>query len=118
MLNIEAIARVCHEANRTYCKGLKDYSQLEWEHAPEWQKDSAILGVAAIAQGTIKHPRDSHMSWMKQKLNEGWTYGPDKDPVRKTHPCIKPWEELPEDQRRKDVLFMNVAKALLEAIPT
>lgn len=118
MLTIEAIARVCHEANRTYCKGLKDYSHLEWEFAPEWQKDSAIMGVAAIIEGRVRHPKDSHESWMKQKLDEGWSYGPEKDPSRKTHPCIKQWEELPEEQRRKDVIFFNLVKSITGGLPT
>jgi hypothetical protein len=42
------IARVCHEVNRAYCTSLGDESQLPWDSAPQWQKDSAINGVRFI----------------------------------------------------------------------
>lgn len=55
-MNIEQIARVCHEVNRAYCQALGDDSQPAWEDAPQWQRDSALLGVqlllTAYARGT------------------------------------------------------------------
>lgn len=42
-LSIEEIAKVCHEANRGYCKALGDDSQLPWDEAPQWAKTSAIV---------------------------------------------------------------------------
>lgn len=107
------IAIVCHEQNRAYCAALGDYSQPIWAYTPMWQKSSAINGVAAIARGDVKKPEDSHANWMKLKLEEGWHYGQTKDPEAKTHPCLVPFDELPEDQRVKDILFFNTAKALL-----
>ncbi len=41
----EQIARVAHEVNRAYCQALGDNSQPAWEDAPQWQRDSAMLGV-------------------------------------------------------------------------
>lgn len=43
----EQIARVVHEVNRAYCEALGDTSQPKWEDAPQWQRDSAMLGVTA-----------------------------------------------------------------------
>lgn len=40
------IARVCHEVNRAYCAALGDLSQPPWADAPEWQRKSALNGVA------------------------------------------------------------------------
>jgi hypothetical protein len=105
----EAIAKICHEANRAYCGALGDHSQPSWEEAPSWQKDSAIKGVELHLTGTYT-PEDSHASWMKQKLDDGWKFGPVKDPVKKEHPCIVPYHELPLEQQLKDKLF----KALVE----
>lgn len=39
------IAKVCHDANRSYCQTQQDASQTNWEDAPEWQRQSAINGV-------------------------------------------------------------------------
>lgn len=40
---IEKIAACCHEANRAYCRGLGDDSQVSWFDAPVWQKKSAFI---------------------------------------------------------------------------
>lgn len=112
----EAIARICHEANRAYCASLGDHSHTVWEFAPQWQKDSAIAGVEAIMSGEVTSPRESHESWLRHKEAEGWTFGPVKDPIAKTHPCFLPYDELPESQRRKDHLFRAVVQALTEEI--
>lgn len=112
-LSIDSIARVTHEANRAYCAACGDFTQMPWDEAPQWQKDSAILGVSKIASGEITRPEQSHESWFAQKVADGWVYGPLKDPEAKTHPCMVPYAELPKSQRLKDSLFLSIATALL-----
>lgn len=112
MTKTEQLAQVCHETNRAYCQTIGDFSQPSWEDAPEWQKKSAINGVQFHLDHPEAQPVDSHTSWMKEKLDDGWSYGPVKDPVKKEHPCLVPYMELPEEQRRKDALFIAVIQAL------
>jgi hypothetical protein len=45
VITFEELARITHEANRTYCQALGDDSQLHWDNAPEWQRESALAGV-------------------------------------------------------------------------
>jgi len=47
-MNIEDVAKVCHQANKAYCECIGDMSQPSWEEAPKWQKKSAISGVSNI----------------------------------------------------------------------
>ena len=108
----ELIAKVCHEVNRAYCQALGDNSQLSWEDAPEWQRSSARMGVDLHTMGDFG-PEASHISWMKQKLEEGWVYGDIKDPEKKTHPCIVSFENLPVDQQAKDYIFRQVVHSLV-----
>jgi hypothetical protein len=110
--SVGQIARVAHEVNRAYCQALGDASQQEWEDAPQWQKDSAILGVKLHVCNPAAGPQASHESWMAQKLAEGWEYGPVKDPESKRHPCIVPFDELPREQQVKDYLFRGVVHAV------
>jgi hypothetical protein len=110
--NIEAIARVCHETNRAYCRTLGDESQLPWEEAPQWQKDSAIDGVKYHLLNPHSKPSDSHDNWTKQKIADGWVYGEVKDPEAKTHPCLKDFTNLPLEQQKKDHLFLGIVRAL------
>lgn len=105
------IASVAHEVNRAYCAGLGDHSQPEWDDAPEWQKSSARNGVKMHMANPNATPENSHESWLREKLENGWKYGPVKDPEKKEHPCCVPYGELPVEQRIKDYLFRAVVHA-------
>lgn len=107
-LNNWAIAELAHEVNRAYCAAIGDKSQPAWDEAPDWQQKSAINGVRFHRDNPDATPADSHESWLRQKEAEGWVYGPDKNPDKKEHPCMLPYNELPLDQRVKDFLFRAV----------
>jgi len=111
-MRTEQIAQVCHEINKAYCEALGDYSQPNWDDAPQWQKDSAIMGVEFHFENPNAGADSSHNSWMKQKIDDGWVYGDIKDAVAKTHPCIVPFENLPSSQQAKDYLFKQVVHSL------
>lgn len=112
LIAILAIAEICHEANRTYCKTLGDDSQLPWSDAPEWQRQSACNGVSFHLENPEAGPSGSHENWMREKVESGWVYGETKDPDAKTHPCIVSYAELPESQRLKDSIFVGIVHAL------
>lgn len=58
--------------------------------------------------------RNSHENWAAQRLKDGWTYGAERDDERKQHPCLIPYEELEESEKKYDrVLAEEVIKALL-----
>lgn len=106
------IAKVCHAVNRSYCQALGDDSQPAWEDAPEWQKDSAFRGVVFHLRNPEATPASSHESWLAAKQADGWVYGDTKDPDRKEHPCMVPYNELPLEQRVKDYLFKSIVEAM------
>lgn len=106
------IARVCHEVNRAYCEALGDHSQVPWEQAPDWQIESAFDGVHLHLHNPDAGPQASHESWMNCKLKDGWKYGPVKDAVKKEHPCIVPFDQLPVEQQAKDFIFRAVVHSL------
>lgn len=112
MINVEDIARVCHEANRAYCAALGDRSQAPWEEAPQWQRDSAVKGVVHRLDNPSAPASASHESWMAEKLATGWKHGPVKDAEKKEHPCLVLFEELPPEQQAKDRLFVAIVTAL------
>lgn len=111
-LSVVDIAKVCHEANRTYCQSIGDDSQKPWEEAEQWQRDSAVKGVEFRQQNPDAPFAAQHESWMKEKVEAGWTYGEVKDAEKKQHPCIVAWKQLPIEQRRKDALFAGIVTAL------
>ncbi len=111
-LSPEQVARICHEANRAYCLALGDDSQPHWEDAPDWQKASAVEGVKMVWSGKSFNSEQTHNCWLEQKLRDGWTYGAVKDPQKKTHPCLLPYEALSDEQKMKDTLFFGLAMGL------
>jgi hypothetical protein len=111
---IEACARAAHEANRAYCEAIGDNSQASWEHAPEWQRESARKGVEGVLAGN--GPEESHKSWLAEKEAAGWTYGEVKDAKAKTHPCMRPYAELSDAQKRKDDIYVSTVRAMAGAL--
>ncbi|MDE4297113.1 RyR domain-containing protein [Phaeobacter gallaeciensis] len=109
---IEKIAKVCHEVNRLYCQSHGDTSQPAWDDAPDWQKKSARVGVLHLLTNRKATPEQTHESWLCEKKADGWVYGPVKNAEFKTHPCMVPYEELPQQQRIKDSLFQAVVRGM------
>jgi hypothetical protein len=109
---IEMIAAMCHQANRDWYALNGDHSHHGWIFAPQWQRESAINGVEHALKHPDAQPEDSHNNWMAGKIADGWVYGEAKDPVAKTHPCMVPFDQLPEWQRKKDKLFLAIVRAL------
>lgn len=111
-LETVAIARICHETNRRYCRALGDESQRIWEDAPDWQRETCIKGVEFHLANPDAGPDDSHNKWLQEKARTGWTYGEVKDEGAKTHPCFVDFDKLPPDQQAKDRLFKAIVDAL------
>ena len=106
------VARVCHEANRAWCLAHKDVSQKEWDNAEPWQRDSAIKGVEFALANPNAPASAQHDAWMADKIRDGWKHGEVKDSAAKTHPCIVPFEQLPDHQQKKDHLFRAIVATL------
>jgi hypothetical protein len=46
--------------------------------------------------------KNTHEVWAQQRLAEGWTYGKERNDERKEHPCLVPYEDLPESEKEYD----------------
>ncbi len=110
-MKIEDIARVCHQANRAY-SATRGEIHPEWEQAPDWQRESAIVGVTHALNNPSVTPEEMHNQWLQHKVDAGWQYGPVKDPDKKLHPCMRPYAELSDYQRAKDAIFASIVQAL------
>jgi hypothetical protein len=57
------------------------------------------LGLAEIVE---KLAENSHDLWAHGRITEGWTYGPTRDDVKKQHPDLVPYADLPESEKEYD----------------
>lgn len=46
--------------------------------------------------------KNVHEVWAKNRLAEGWTYGPVRDDAKKETPCMVAYENLPENEKEYD----------------
>ena len=54
-----------------------------------------------------------HNHWALGRIKDGWQYGPERDDKKKFHPCLIPYNELPESEKEYD---RNTAIATLKLI--
>jgi len=112
-MDVDGIARVCHEANRAYCQSIGDPSKKPWEEESDELRASCMDGVLTIADDPDVTPERLHEKWWDKKKLEGWGYAVVKNEELKQHPCCISYGYLPRPQRIKDELFHAVARALL-----
>ena len=46
--------------------------------------------------------KNVHEVWAETRIKQGWTYGEQRNDELKTHPCLVPYEELPECEKEYD----------------
>ena len=110
MMDIDAIGRVCHEANRAYCIVVGDSELPAWDDLEETYRESTRIGVRNALAGHT--PKESHASWLKERVGAGWVLGAKLDRTAKIHPNLVQYDQLPEAQKRKDHLFVAITRAL------
>jgi hypothetical protein len=109
---INTIAACCHNANKLICEANGDYSQKTWEFASKDIQSNARLGVSYSLANPEATPEDQHNNWCKDKVNAGWVFGDQKDQDAMTHPCLVPYQSLPEFQKDKDRMFIAMVNLL------
>lgn len=46
--------------------------------------------------------KNVHEVWAQTRISQGWTYGEQRDDHLKKHPCLIPYEDLPEEEKEFD----------------
>lgn len=46
--------------------------------------------------------KNVHDIWAENRIEQGWTYGEKRDDEKKQHPCLVPYEDLPEEEKLYD----------------
>ncbi len=58
---------------------------------------------------------NSHDIWARDRMVEGWTYGPQRDDAARKHPDLIPYAELPDSEREYDRRsVMETMKAMVK----
>lgn len=63
---------------------------------------------------TERLAENAHDVWARQRLADGWTYGPSRNDSQKKHPCLVPYAELPDSEKIFDrQTALETIKAIL-----
>jgi len=87
-------------ANNTYRPSPIDISLIELE--------SHLYELTEILA------QHAHDIWAEQRIMEGWSWGESRCDQTKKHPCLVPYDELPETEKEYDRrASMGTIKAIL-----
>jgi len=75
---------------------------MEHSYSPTPIDTSDIALSEDLAGLTEAMARNVHEVWAAGRIKEGWTFGAIRNDQNKTHPCLIPYEQLPESEREYD----------------
>jgi hypothetical protein len=109
---ISKIAKVCHQAEKSFAESLGDNSMVNWEESSLKIKEDTESKVISVINKENVLAEDLHIQWLDERIEEGWSYGSSIDYKKKTHPNMLPFSELEEYERKKYFLFVSIVKSL------
>ena len=72
------------------------------DYIPEPTDLSLVDLPESLIQLSERIAENVHEVWAKARIDEGWTYGEKRDDIHKKHPCLVPYDELPEEEKEYD----------------
>ena len=57
---------------------------------------------AELEELVEKMSKNVHEVWAETRFRQGWTFGPERNDELRTHPCLIPYEQLPESEKEYD----------------
>ncbi|MEO1407627.1 MAG: RyR domain-containing protein, partial [Pseudomonadota bacterium] len=86
-----------HETLRVWAE-VRDLDALpSWDDAPQWMQESTLNSVRYVLENPDADGARQHEQWLSKKTADGWCWGETKDPEKKTHPLMIPYDELPNE---------------------
>ena len=71
-------------------------------YTPRPLDTSKVTLPSELTEMTEQFAKNTHDIWAQQRIAEGWKYGKKRNDEKKEHPCLVPYEELPESEKEYD----------------
>ena len=75
---------------------------MKTDYTPKPIDTSDVKLSADLLKLTELLAKNTHDIWGQQRLADGWKYGVERNDKKKEHPCLVPYEELPESEKMYD----------------
>lgn len=102
------LAQAVHENNRLISTTILQEEKQEWNLLNNEQQQGIIQAVRETISNKVSDPALSHEAWVQSKIRAGWKFGDTYSEDEKTHPNIKPYDQLEPEQRLKDLLYLAI----------
>ena len=87
-------------AGRKRAPGRRAGAKGAW--VPDPVDTSAVDLPPSLTSLAERLARNTHENWARQRMADGWTWGPARDDARREHPCLVPYDALPEEEKEYD----------------
>ena len=74
----------------------------EKKYIPQPIDTTDIVLPEELKQLVEKMSKNVHEVWSEGRIKQGWTYGEQRNDELKTHPCLVPYKDLPEEEKEYD----------------
>jgi RyR domain len=77
--------------------------------------DTSIARLPSfLGDVTERLAENAHELWAKQRIADGWKWGPQRDDQSKTHPGLVPYSDLPDGEKNYDrIVAVETLKAIM-----
>ena len=75
---------------------------MDSNYTPQPVDTSDVRLPAELDELVEKIAKNVHEVWAQSRMEQGWTYGEERNDELKHHPCLVPYEELPEIEKDYD----------------
>lgn len=72
------------------------------KYIPQPEDTAGVEIPAELMELAEQMARNVHEVWARSRMAEGWTWGPERDDAARRHPCLVPYDELPESEKEYD----------------
>ena len=72
------------------------------DYTPQPVDTSEVRLPAELDELVEKIAKNVHEVWAQSRMEQGWTYGDERSDELRHHPCLIPYEELPEIEKDYD----------------
>ena len=75
---------------------------MKTQYTPNPVDTSLVQVPCELMQLAETLARNVHENWAAERIKQGWKYGHERNDIKKEHPCLIAYEELPEEEKEYD----------------
>ena len=75
---------------------------MKKNYVPQPMDTTAVQLPKELDELVEQMSKNVHEVWAQSRMEQGWTYGIERNDTLKQHPCLVPYEELPEIEKAYD----------------